>query len=316
MTGTGADNAMPAAAAEAAAPAQAFPHLAPHVEALLAMTREERIFAAQEDMWIGYDQANLALAALEDLLAAPRNARTMNMLLAGRSGNGKSSVIARFRSLHPVTTREEGHALAPVIAMGMPSEPSETRFWSELLNALRIAHNDANSVQRKKTQAESVLAYVQCRMLVIDDIHNMLHGHMRAQKHFLVILKNLTIEMKIPIVAVGTKDAIRTLHTDQQLSSRFAVFGLPKWQMDGDFRRLLASFERLLPLAEKSGLAGRDLAPRLFAKSSVTIGGLAHLLRKATVAAIRDGSERITPALIDSLDVVALKDYGATGDEL
>lgn len=285
-------------------------HLDPSVVEVMSLPVEDRIAFAQQDRWIGYTKAQDALRSLSDLLAHPRTLRMPNLLLVGDSGNGKTTIIDKFCELHPVTPQPGGEPLAPVLTMGMPSEPSEARFWTELLLALKIPHRDSDPVQRKKNQAHSVLTYVQCRMLVIDEIHNVLYGSARQQRQFLGVIKNLSNDLKLPIVAVGIRDAIRVLHTDTQLSSRFEAFGLPRWQLDSEFLRLLASFERLLPLAQPSGLANRELAIKLHSMSGGTIGELSRILKRATVQAIRDRSEQVTVKSLDQIEWVKLSDYG------
>ena len=291
-------------------------HLGTAAQVALDLPKAERIAFARELHYVPYTRAEQALQTLADLLEHPRTLRMPNLLLVGESGNGKTTVLDRFRMANPVTSRPEGDALAPVITMQMPSEPSETRFWTELLLSLHIAHRDTDPVQRKKNQAQSVLAYVGCRMLVIDEFHNVLLGHARQQRHFLGVLKNLSNEMRLPIVVAGTRDTVRTLHTDPQLSSRFEAFGLPRWKLDREFLRLLASFERLLPLETPSDLAGREMAVRLHAMSEGTIGRLALTLTRAAVKAIRDGKERIDGKVLDGVGMAKLSDYNKLADAL
>ncbi len=294
-----------------------FAHLAPELHPCVMLPTPERVMAAQEFRWIGYSRAQQALQTLSDLLMHPKSLRMPNLLLVGESGNGKSTIIGEFRRQHPMRIHSGGDPSVPVVVMEMPSEPSESRFWTELLLALKIAHRDTDPVQRKKNQAISMLTYVGCRMLVIDEIHNVLFGHARNQRHFLGVLKNLSNDLRLPIVAIGTREAIRTLHTDTQLSSRFEAFGLPKWTLNLDYRRLLASFERLLPLAEPSGLdSNRDLAIKLHNMSGGTIGGMAKVLQRSTVHAIRSGRERIDASTLDAIDWVRLTDYGKQAELL
>jgi len=282
----------------------------------MCLSPEERINAAQDDIWVGYTRAQQSLQTLSDLLAHPRTLRMPNILLVGESGNGKSTIVNRFRQLHPVLVQTGGEPVAPVVTMIMPTEPNESRFWTDLLHSLKISHRDNDPVQRKKNQAHSVLTYVQCRILIIDEIHNALFGHARQQRHFLGVLKNLSNDLKLSIVAVGTRDAIRTLHTDTQLSSRFESFGLPRWQLDAEFLRLLASFERLLPLGYPSNLTNRELAIKLHSMCGGTIGGLARILKRAAAYAIREGTERIDAKSLDSIRWVKLSEYGNQADAL
>ncbi|MBK9493909.1 MAG: TniB family NTP-binding protein [Xanthomonadales bacterium] len=291
-------------------------HLEPFVRSAMSLSTEERITFAQQDRWIGHTKAQEALRSLSDLLTHPRTVRMPNLLLVGESGNGKTTIIERFRELHPVVSQPGGEPSMPVVVMGMPSEPVEARFWTELLLALKIAHRDTDPVQRKMNQAHSILTYVQCRMLVIDEIHNILYGHARQQRHFLGVMKNLSNALKLPIVAAGTRDAIRALHTDTQLASRFEPFGLPRWQLNAEFLRLLASFERLLPLAKPSALTSRETAIQLHSMSGGTIGGLSRILKRATIQAIRDRSEHISAKLLTQIHWVKLSDYGKQAQAL
>ena len=72
-------------------------------------------------------------------------------------------------------------------------------------------------------------------MLIIDEIHNILSGSIAKQKQVLNAIKNLSNHLKIPIVLSGTKDALRAVSTDTQISSRFRPIYLKKWKMDKEF---------------------------------------------------------------------------------
>lgn len=67
---------------------------------------------------------------------------------------------------------------------------------------------------------------------------------------------------------------------------------------------LLASFERVLPLAEPSHLAAEALGKRLLAMSEGTIGALSSLLNRAGAVAIRKGRERIDEQVLKETDWV------------
>ena len=104
--------------------------------------------------------------------------------------------------------------------------------------------------------------------------------------------------MQIPIVGVGTINAIRAVHTDRQMGNRFEPIGLPRWEMNRAHQTLLISFERRLPLRVPSGLAQPVLAARLLALSDGTVGELSLLLTAAATKAIRSGRERIDEDLL------------------
>lgn len=281
-------------------------HLAPRLQGIAALTTKERIRLAREDTWIGYAAARSGLQRLEDLIDHPKSPRMPNLLVVGDSGNGKTSLVAHFRDLHPPVIKPDGRGEQPVVVMTMPAEPSEARFWSDVIAAMGVARNDSGSVQAKMSQAMLLLQSLKCRALIVDEIHNVLNGNLPRQKQMLAMLKNLGSRLMIPIVAVGTEAAKRTLQTDPQLANRFEALVLPKWVLGDEFRSLLVSFERLLPLLERSNLAGPELAFPLFELSKGSIGQLTRVLRHATVKAIRDGDERITPAILAEVKAIDL----------
>src|SRR5207237_10686927 len=104
-------------------------------------------------------------------------------------------------------------------------------------------------------------------------------------------LKYLGNELQIPVVGVGTKDALVALQTVPEMANRFEPAYLPRWNMGDEYRRLLASFERMLPLKKPSHLAEEELAVKLLSMSEGLIGELSAVLIKAAVKAVKGGDE-------------------------
>jgi hypothetical protein len=118
---------------------------------------------------------------------------------------------------------------------------------------------------------------------------------------FLNAIKYLSNELRIPIIAVGTKDALRAIQTDPQMANRFEPAPVPKWELDHEFRRLLASFETVLPLQQPSGLAMGNLPLRLLAMCEGQPGELLAVLVRAAAMAIESGKEAITDSILEQL---------------
>lgn len=72
--------------------------------------------------------------------------------------------------------------------------------------------------------------------------------------------------------------------------------------MNHDFQRLLASFEKMLPLKQPSGLAQQKLASTLFAISEGYIGELSRLLSEASILAIKTEVECISEEILSQVD--------------
>ena len=223
-----------------------------------------------------------------------------NLLLVGDTNNGKTMLIRRFLEQHPAQPGEIG-STRRLLLIQAPPVPDERRLYFAILDALRAPYSPSGLTAAKMTQVVTVLRKVRVRMLVIDEIHHLMAGHLEKQRQFLNVLKYLSNELQISLVGVGIKEALRAIQTDPQLANRFEPVGLPRWTLDREFRMLLMSFEQVLPLRNPSNLAGKDLATILFTMCEGTIGELSNLLSVAATAAIRSGQEQIDRSLLNQI---------------
>ena len=95
------------------------------------------------------------------------------------------------------------------------------------------------------------------------------------------------------MVLVGTRDAVLALQTDTQMMSRYTPFEIPRWRESDGLRRLLAAFERVLPLRNPSDLARREIVQFVLSASGGLTGEISTLLNNAAKLAIRNGDELI-----------------------
>jgi type II secretory pathway predicted ATPase ExeA len=275
-------------------------HLIPAAAAELDRPVDERISRLRRPFWIGYTRAQTILEQLEHLLEHPGTHRMPNVLLVGDTNNGKTMLIRRFVELHPAERGDLG-SKRRVLLIQAPPVPDERRLYLSILDGLHAPYSPSGLIASKMTQAMTLLRKVGVRMLIIDEIHHLMAGHLDKQRHFLNVLKYLSNELLISVVGVGIKDALRAIQTDRQLVSRFDPIGLPRWTLDREFRMLLMSFEQVLPLRNPSNLAGKELATALFSMSEGTIGELANLLSVAAATAIRTGQEQIDLAVLKQI---------------
>lgn len=278
-------------------------HLHPELQALAGWSAEDRIKFVTSDTWVSYPAAEDVLAKLTDLLTeSPNQARRRGYLISARADNGKTALLRQFQDMNPVTSPDTGETTMPVLLISMPEKPSDASFWSAVLQALRAPHRVGDPSRVLRAQALETMRYLKVRMLVIDEIHNLLEGSAREQSAALVMLKMLSNELTIPLVAAGTKAALQALMTDNQLATRFKVAGLPPWRTNRSTRDFLFSMESVLPLMEPSGLADPDLMQNVMLKAHETVDGIVFVLRETTKLAIRSGVERITTGLVKQVD--------------
>jgi len=275
-------------------------HLSREVVEVLEGTTPERIAFCQSDRWVGYTRAQQILKQLDDLLAYPKSLRMPNLLLVGRSDNGKSSILQHFVGRHPMLMRDDGTPGPSVLWFSMPATPTEGSFWSELLWSLNIQHRERDPVEKKRRQALNAMEYASVRMLAIDEFNHLTNAGKDAGR-LLSAIKNLSSDLRLSIVASGTEAAFNALNTDPQMRSRFEPTKLERWKLDKEYLRFLASYEMLLPLAEPSGLASRELAPTIYGMAGDTIGATVKVLKNASVHALETGRERIDAHILSSM---------------
>ncbi|OAV62690.1 TniB family NTP-binding protein [Enteractinococcus helveticum] len=267
-------------------------HLHPSAHPVARLSVDERVQQIRADRWIGYPKAVEAVARLETLLGWPKKQRMPNLLLVGPTNNGKSMIIERFcRDHQPITEPDREHI--PVVSVQMPSEPSPLRFYTAILAALGAPMRPRPRVIELEQLALSLLREVGARMLIIDELHNVLAGRNDVRREFLNLLRFLGNELRIPLVGVGTREAYLAVRSDDQLENRFEPFVLPLWEVNDATRSLLASFAAAFPLHQPSVIDTDDMARYLLARSEGTIGELARLLTAAAVAAVESGIEAI-----------------------
>ena len=137
------------------------------------------------------------------------------------------------------------------------------------------------------------------KMLIIDELHNLLAGNNNIQREFLNVLRFIGNEMQIPIIGVGIKDAYLAIRSDDQLENRFEPFILPIWQNNNEFTKLLKSIIMILPLKKPSQLLDAEVRSMLLSKSEGSIGEIMTILTRAASEAIVSGKEFIDLEILE-----------------
>jgi hypothetical protein len=277
------------------------PHLHPRTELELELPLPERIKAIRSARWIGYPAAKAVLDRMEELVEFPQNHRMPCLLLVGESNNGKTMLLRHFFKLHKFQDVPGQSATLPALYAQCPASPDERDLYSSILERLRLPHNRNSRAHVLRTQLEKAMRALSVRMMVLDEVHNVLVGTPIKQKQFLNTLKYLSNELEIPIVAAGTKNALQVTRTDDQIANRFEPMFLPTWKLNDEFRRLLVSFEMMLPLRQPSKLSQEPLLGRIYMMSEGLIGEVSTILVRAGVTAVQNKEECVTSATLDAL---------------
>lgn len=285
-------------------------HLHPKTaENILNFSNEERILSIKKFKWIGYTKAIKIHKKLEDLRDYPKMLRMPNLLLVGDSNNGKTVLLNRFAENNNSYIDEMTQELIlPVLMIQAPPDPDEKRFYNSILESLYAPYKNSEKIESRQQRVIHLLKKIQLKVLIIDEIHHLLAGTLSKQRTFLNVIKYLSNELKISIVCSGTREAFNAIQTDPQLANRFEPKILSKWQFDEEYLRLLASFERILPLKEPSYLIEKSIANTILIKSEGLLGEIVKIIELSSILAIETGMEKINKNIIDNIDYVSPSD--------
>jgi hypothetical protein len=280
-------------------------HLSEITQRFVSLSDEERITEINSDKWIGYPKAKAILEKLEGLLTFPKILRMPNLLLIAPGGNGKTILLNRFCEAHKqIVTPETERGNIPVLNIQAPTKPDEHAFYISILRALNAPFIVSHKTTQLYNQVSAILRNVGVKILIIDEVHNILHGNYLTQRLFLNVIKYMANDLQIVIVGAGVKDALSAINTDEQLASRFRPVMLPKWKMDEEYLRLLNSFEALLPLKQPSALSARETATKILSMSDGIIGEISAILKLAATYAIKTKKENIDVQVLGKIDYV------------
>ena len=285
-----------------------YSHLHGSVRPLAEEADEARIRRIRTDRWITYARAEAALSAMAELLTFPKRTRMPNLLLVGPSNNGKSMIVEKFRRTHlpaAATRTQDGTRHVPVLSMQMPPGPDERRFFGAILDELGFPYSGSDGIAKRQESALRMMRATQVQLLVIDEVHNLLTGTRLQQRRLLALLRWLGNELQIPLVTVGTAEALHALQSDDQLANRFEPLGLPPWRDGQEYRQLLSTLEAIIPLRRPSGLAEPALARKILLAAEGILGEVVSIVTRAAVRAVTCGCEAITSELIDETGFIA-----------
>lgn len=266
---------------------------------IVLRSNQERIEFIDQPRWIGYSKANQLLDLMQGLLNRVKQHRMPNLLVTGESNNGKTTVIRQFvKKFGQSYIEDDIRWIMPVISIQSPPAPNEKELYISILEKFAMPYRSTSPTADLRYQLIHTFTECGVKLLIIDEIHSLLTGTARQQRQIMNCLKFLCNELEIPIVLAGTKDAVRILHTDPQHASRFDVAELAVWSNNLEFKRMVGSFERILPLKQSSNLTEIGMLNLIHTISDGKIGNVKRLLNDCAIEAIRSGAESITEQAI------------------
>lgn len=277
-------------------------HLDEETGAVVDLDTDVRLAWLKQRYWIDYPEANLVLDKLEHLLSQPRRPRTPGVLLLGESNNGKSAIAQRFVERHPTDPNPDGDSVVMrVLMIEIPPKPDQGALFDEILTALAQPFRAKDPVTYKRNHVVALLKRIDLRMLIFDELQRLLGSNQQNRRVTMDAMRYLGNTLQIPLVALSTPRGASALATSDEMINRLHPTELKRWQLDSNFRRVLAGFQRRLPLQEPSHLTTVRMAALIHELSDGLLGEVHDLLELATEAALRSSKEHIDETVLRSL---------------
>ena len=272
------------------------------IEEMKNYSDEERMNFIYKDRFVLYPRAKDILKKMEELMNISDTIRPPSFLLVGPPNNGKTALVTHFYKMHEPYEDPEGIKM-PVIYLQAPHKPDVGMFYDSILEKVDLAFRKSDSLSTKFIKIKHYLKELKVKLVIIDEIHNILAGSKMKQREFMNALKNLMNELKRPFALVGTKDALIATETDYQISSRFPPQALLTWTYDKNYLSFLHAYEKTLPLKKQSNLVEqKNLTLKILEYSEGYLGEIVAILKELAVLAIKTGKERIDYSLFKELN--------------
>jgi len=282
-----------------------YDHLDAPAQRCMELSDNDRIAKIKKGTWLGYTKATQIIEKLSELLKSPKKHRMPNLLIHGETNNGKTSIVDRFCEINPAIDNEDGNTITiPALYVPTPPTPDESRFYNAIFEALGAVYPSNEKAENKQIRALKLLKNLNVKMLILDEIQHIVAGPISKQRIYLNVIKHFGNELRIPIIAVGIRDAFNAIYSDSQLANRFESVKIPRWVYNNEYLRLLDSFEKVIPIKNRSDLIDDKISEKILVMSEGTIGEINEILIEAAVLAIKTKVEKINVKILNSIDWV------------
>jgi len=280
-------------------------HLHPDFQDNALLPDTQRIDWIRSDRYLAYRKAGRVVARLTEIHDYPQRERMPCMLIYGPPGMGKTMILRKFARDHgAAAVSDEGPPARPVLSMQMPTVPDEREFLMEILMAAGSPFKHDLTVSGLRAVVRRLLVDTQVRLLLIDELQNILAGTARQQRVIFNTIRFLTNELRRPICCAGTDDARAALVADPHLADRFEAHQLLPWRHNEEFIELLTAFEHTLPLRRPSDLRSTKVRKLILDMTSGVTVRIFRLIESVAIEAIRASDERIGLASFEHPDLV------------
>lgn len=277
-----------------------YDHLLPCAIEALDLPPNLRIRDILERRFITHERISDIFKYADYLMFRPMRSRPAGMVVIGEPGAGKSQLLEQLRDRYPGESARRGLiATRPTLLFSMCSVHEARALYVRMLSAL--GHPEAASFTGRVREQLVLAAARACelKMLLIDEIQDVLKGTRIQQTTTLETLRFLMNELRVVLVVAGSEEAELAISMDAHLSARLKLKRLPQWEVDGYLAHFLSAMESSLPLRQASRLHAEGTMKLIVRLTGGQTDAVVNLIANAAAIAIESGGECITHSLLE-----------------
>lgn len=237
-----------------------------------------------------------------------------SLLISGASTLGKTTLLrtlmkdvySNYVKWAPDYERD-GHI--PIVFVEVPPGCTGKLLMVAFAEFFGIAHTRTETGDSIRLRVVAAMKSARTQLVVVDELHK-LNAENRGNGEAIDVLRNLHNQTRATYVYAGAGlPSMKLLSGDhgQQLRGRSVMLEMTRFNLSDpeqaeDWRAIIATFEKALPLAEQEPKALVNLSTYLWQRTAGSIGSLGRLLTGAAEEAIQSGGtipETITKELLD-----------------
>lgn len=225
------------------------------------------------------------------------------MSLEGPSGAGKSTTLRKFAASFPRTETPTGTRI-PVLHVQLPCPATCKGMDAAILEELGDPAAHRGTLDAMVARIVLYLRRCEVRLLVLDDVHNMLISETDRKREIVSgHLKDLIKRSGVTVLAVSVPDRIEELlRGNKELSRLFAIretlypftWDAANPESIREFAAFVQCAEQAVGMPVETALPRMDLLYRLYNATGGVVSYIMALLRGAQRIALREGRATIT----------------------
>ena len=277
-----------------------YSHLAPKTQTWLELPDLERANRMLIDRFITHERLQPIMDHIDFLRFSPPKSRASGLVVSGLPGSGKTMIARAIERRYPPIAAEGSKAASlPVLTIEMTGAREARALYDRILTELGVPDPKRYVGSDRERMVLKLCRAANLRLLVVDEIQDILTSTARQQRIALDTIKFLMNQLSLPVLALGTAQAPDAMQVDEHLNARFTYRSLPVWKQDPYLVNFLDALERVLPLKQPSQLSSLPITTVLLRLSDGVLDPMMRLITYAAAHAVESGTEQITPQLLE-----------------